>query len=124
MTADSIVRHARLDACCRKLERPHVTEHPKTARRSKKAEQRAASIEQILDAAEDLFAQHGLYGVTLKEVASRVGVHHTLLNYYFSDKKSLFDTVFARRAKITSERRMKALEEYDLRLRLSRTEAL
>ena len=90
-----------------------MTEHPKTARRSKKAEQRAASIEQILDAAEDLFAQHGLYGVTLKEVAKRVGVHHTLLNYYFADKKSLFDTVFARRAKITSEQRMRALDEYD-----------
>jgi len=84
-----------------------------TRKRTKKAEQRAASIEQILDAAEELFAQHGLYGVTLKEVAKRVGVHHTLLNYYFADKKALFDTVFARRAKVTSERRMKALDEYD-----------
>ena len=39
--------------------------------------------EQILDAAEDLFSKHGLYGVTLKDVAKRIGVHHTLLNYYF-----------------------------------------
>ncbi len=38
------------------------------------------------------------YGVTLKDVAKRVGVHHTLLNYYFVDKKKLFDAVFARRA--------------------------
>jgi len=82
-------------------------------RSSKKAEQRAETIEQILDAAEDLFSKHGLYGVTLKEVAKRVGVHHTLLNYYFKDKKALFDAVFARRAVITSERRMKALDEYD-----------
>ncbi|TNE63633.1 MAG: TetR/AcrR family transcriptional regulator [Alphaproteobacteria bacterium] len=70
-------------------------------------------IEQILDAAEYLFSQHGLYGVTLKDVAKRVGVHHTLLNYYFNDKKNLFDAVFARRAVVTSERRMKMLEEYD-----------
>ncbi|MES2445353.1 MAG: TetR/AcrR family transcriptional regulator [Pseudomonadota bacterium] len=70
-------------------------------------------MEQILDAAEHLFSKHGLYGVTLKDVAKRVGVHHTLLNYYFEDKKKLFDAVFARRAVITSERRMKALDEYD-----------
>ena len=70
-------------------------------------------MEQILDTAEELFSQHGLYGVTLKEVAKRVGVHHTLLNYYFADKKALFDAVFARRASVTNERRMKALDEYD-----------
>ena len=87
----------------------HVPQKP----RSKKAEQRAETMEQILDAAEDLFSKHGLHGVTLKEVAQRVGVHHTLLNYYFSDKKTLFDAVFARRAVVTSERRMNALDEYE-----------
>lgn len=70
-------------------------------------------MEQILDAAEYLFSKHGLYGVTLKDVAARVGVHHTLLNYYFEDKKKLFDAVFARRAVVTSERRMRALDDYD-----------
>ncbi len=74
-------------------------------------------IEQILDTAEDLFAKHGLYGVTLKDVAQRLGVHHTLMNYYFDDKKSLFDTVFARRAVITSTRRMKALDDYETSLK-------
>ena len=49
-------------------------------RRSVKAQQRAEMTEQILNAAEYLFSQHGLYGVTLKDVAKRVGVHHTLLN--------------------------------------------
>jgi AcrR family transcriptional regulator len=70
-------------------------------------------MEQILDTAEELFSKHGLYGVTLKDVANRVGVHHTLMNYYFEDKKQLFDSVFARRAVVTSARRMKALDEYD-----------
>jgi AcrR family transcriptional regulator len=70
-------------------------------------------MEQILDAAEYLFSKHGLYGVTLKDVAKRVGAHHTLLNYYFRDKKKLFDAVCARRAVITSTLRMKALDEYD-----------
>lgn len=78
-----------------------------------KAAQRAEMMEQILDTAEELFSKHGLYGVTLKDVAHRVGVHHTLLNYYFKDKKKLFDAVFARRAVITSSLRMKVLDEYD-----------
>lgn len=78
-----------------------------------KAERRAETTEQILDAAEYLFSRHGLYGVTLKDVAQRVGVHHTLLNYYFNDKQKLFDAVFARRAAVTNERRMKALDDYE-----------
>jgi AcrR family transcriptional regulator len=90
-----------------------VTKIAQPPRRSRKAEQRAETMEQILDAAEDLFSQHGLYGTTLKDVAKQVGVHHTLLNYYFADKKALFDAVFARRAVVTSERRMKALDDYD-----------
>ncbi|MEO9132093.1 MAG: TetR/AcrR family transcriptional regulator [Sphingomonas sp.] len=90
-----------------------MTKPVKTAPRTRKAEQRAETMEQILDAAEDLFSKHGLYGTTLKDVAKRVGVHHTLLNYYFADKKALFDAVFARRATVTSELRMKALEDYD-----------
>jgi AcrR family transcriptional regulator len=88
---------------------------PKKAitRRPTKAEQRAEMMEQILDAAEDLFSKHGLYGVTLQNVAKRIRVHHTLLNYYFKDKKKLFDAVFARRAVISSTRRMKALDKYE-----------
>jgi AcrR family transcriptional regulator len=90
-----------------------VTETAKPVRRSRKAEQRAETMEQIYDAAEELFSQHGLYGVTLKDVAKQVGVHHTLLNYYFADKKALFDAVFARRAVVTAGRRMEALDAYE-----------
>lgn len=91
-----------------------MTQPVKTpVRRSRKAEQRAETLEQIYDAAEELFSKHGLHGVTLKDVAKQVGVHHTLLNYYFNDKKALFDAVFARRAVVTSERRMRALDDYE-----------
>jgi AcrR family transcriptional regulator len=82
-------------------------------KRSIKAEQRAETIEQILDAAEWLFSRHGLHGVTLKDVATSIAVHHTLINYYFDDKKKLFDAVFARRADVTNERRMRALDAYN-----------
>src|ERR1700744_5243585 len=83
----------------------------KTSPRTK-AEQRAETLEQILDAAEYLFSKHGLHGVTLRDVAQRVGVHTTLMHYYFDDKKSLFEAVFARRAGIPSGRRMAALDRY------------
>lgn len=85
---------------------------PATRVRRTKAEQRAESLEQILDAAEYLFSVNGLHGVTLRDVAKRVGVHTTLLHYYFQDKKSLFEAVFARRAHITSNRRIEALDRY------------
>jgi AcrR family transcriptional regulator len=81
--------------------------------RRTKAEQRAETTEQILDAAESLFSKHGLYGVTLRDVAQKVGVHTSLLHYYFKDKNDLFESVLARRAGVTSDRRMKALERYE-----------
>jgi AcrR family transcriptional regulator len=90
-----------------------VSKKTKTRQRVSKVQQRAEKMEQILDAAEYLFSKHGLYGVTLKDVAKRVKVHHTLLNYYFVDKKKLFDAVCARRAVVTSTLRMDALNQYD-----------
>lgn len=86
--------------------------NPKRSSRSK-AKQREESIEQILDEAEYLFSKNGLYGVTLRDVAERVGIHVTLVSYYFKDKKNLFEEVFSRRANVTSSRRMEALEQYE-----------
>ena len=83
-------------------------------KRRSKAEQRAESLEQILDAAEYLFSRHGLHGVTLRDVANRVGIHTTLLHYYFDDKRNLFEAVFARRAGETSRLRMAAMHQYEL----------
>jgi len=100
--------------CCRaSWKTDNVNTAAEPIHQSRKAEQRAATTEQILDAAEALFAEHGLYGVTLKDVAREVGVHRTLLNYYYADKKALFDAVFARRAVVSSERRMRALDAYE-----------
>ena len=42
-----------------------------------------------------------------------MGIHTTLLHYYFEDKANLFEAVFARRADVTSGRRMTALEQYE-----------
>jgi AcrR family transcriptional regulator len=90
-----------------------MSQDSKNRTRRSKAEQRAESIEQILDAAEYLFSKSGLHGVTLRDVAKRVGIHTTLVHYYFQDKLALFEEVFARRAGETSGRRMAALEQYE-----------
>jgi AcrR family transcriptional regulator len=94
---------------------PKKAAKPKPAKKPRrtKAEQRAETMERILDAAELLFSKHGLYGVTLRDVALKVGVHTSLMHYYFEDKLALFKAVFARRASVTSDRRMKALDDYE-----------
>ena len=92
--------------------KPQKKPAPKKPARTK-AEQRAETLEQLMDAAEYLFSKHGLYGVTLRDVAQKVGVHTSLMHYYFEDKLALFNAVFARRAEVTSERRMKALDQYE-----------
>ncbi len=78
-----------------------------------KAEQRAETLERMLDAAEYLFSKHGLNGVTLRDVALKVGVHTSLMHYYFVDKRRLFEAVFTRRAGTTSSRRLDALDHYE-----------
>lgn len=88
-----------------------MTTTPRKPRR--KAEQRAESLEQLLDAAEELFSRHGFYGVTIKDIADKVGVHKSLIHYYFTDKQDVFDKVMARRAPVTSGRRMEALDVYE-----------
>lgn len=91
-----------------------IAKRPAKKKRTRtKAEQRAATLEQILDAAEYLFSKHGLNGVTLRDVALKVGVHTSLMHYYFVDKRRLFEAVFARRAGTTSRRRLDALDRYE-----------
>jgi AcrR family transcriptional regulator len=81
--------------------------------RRTKAQQRLEMLEIILDAAEYLFSRHGLHGVTLNEIAKQANTHVSLLLYYFTDKKAIFDAVFARRGAESAERRMAALDLYE-----------
>ena len=90
-----------------------MDQSPVKRRSLSKAQQRAESLEQILDAAEYLFSKDGFYGVTLRDVTERVGIHASLLHYYFEDTKNLFEAVFERRAGVTSGRRMAAMEQYE-----------
>ncbi|WEK44771.1 MAG: TetR/AcrR family transcriptional regulator [Candidatus Sphingomonas colombiensis] len=80
--------------------------------RNHKARAREASIERILDAAEQLFAEFGYHGVTLKDVATRVGVSSTLIHYHFNGKESIYEAVWARRAPFSALSRLEAMRRY------------
>lgn len=66
--------------------------------------------ERILDAAEELFSEHGFDGVTLRTISSSAGVDVALANYHFGPKRDLFDAVLNRRAKILNDVRRDALD--------------
>src|SRR5260221_423857 len=70
--------------------------------------------EHLLDHAEELFARHGFHGVTIREVARRAAVDSALVHYYFETKQGLFDAVFARRADVLNEERLRSMDAYAL----------
>lgn len=86
---------------------------PKREGRRTRAEQRAATVKQILDTSEELFAQLGYFGVTIKDVADRMGIHPALIHYYFDGKKALFDAVFERRVEYAVVMRTAGLDAYE-----------
>jgi TetR/AcrR family transcriptional regulator len=47
----------------------------------------------ILAAAEKLFAERGLTGVAVREIASEAGVNGAMIHYYFGNKDGLYDAV-------------------------------
>jgi AcrR family transcriptional regulator len=70
--------------------------------------------ERILDAAEELFAEHGFDGVTVRQVTRKAAVDVALAHYYFGTKRGLFDSVFLRRAAVINEARLKAIDDYQI----------
>ncbi len=80
---------------------------------TKKAQQSLETRERLLDAAEELFANFGLYGVTVRNVSEHVGVDSALIPYYFGTKRGMFDAVFARRAESINSARLAAMADYE-----------
>jgi AcrR family transcriptional regulator len=67
--------------------------------------------ERILHAAEDLFAQHGFAGTSLRQVTSRADVNIAAVNYHFGSKENLVHEVFKHRMDEMSDKRLSALSE-------------
>lgn len=67
--------------------------------------------ERILGAAEELFAQHGFAGASLRQVTANAKVNLAAVNYHFGSKDNLIEEVFRRRLDDLNERRVQALRK-------------
>lgn len=65
--------------------------------------------ERLLTAAEDLFAQFGFAGTSLRQVTTRADVNIAAVNYHFGSKENLVNEVFRRRLDELSQKRLAAL---------------
>lgn len=70
-----------------------VEQEPGSARRPKR--DREATRRRILNAARDLFGEHGYDGVTVRMIAARAEANTALVNRYFGSKAALFGEVLA-----------------------------
>ncbi|QSX75969.1 TetR family transcriptional regulator [Lysobacter arenosi] len=66
--------------------------------------------DRILGAAEELFAQFGFTGTSLRQVTSRADVNIAAVNYHFGSKENLVNEVFRRRMDEMSAQRLGALK--------------
>jgi AcrR family transcriptional regulator len=78
---------------------------------SKKKSAPKPGKERILDAAERLFARHGFYGISVRDITEEAGVDVALVSYHFGGKRELFAAVFQRRAELLNPERLAMLEE-------------
>lgn len=62
--------------------------------RDRKAERRAAIRGEIVAAAWEVAEQHGIGGITLREVALRVGMQPPSLYTHFDSKNAIYDAMF------------------------------
>jgi AcrR family transcriptional regulator len=69
--------------------------------------------ERILDAAERLFAEHGLEGVSTRDITALAEANVGAINYHFGSKEGLVFAVFDRRLTPVTEERLAALDEVE-----------
>ncbi len=54
------------------------------------------TVKRILDAAEELFAEHGFAETSLRTITTKADVNLAAVNYHFGSKKALIQAVFGR----------------------------
>ena len=67
----------------------------------------------ILDAAEELFMQHGFEGASMRMLTARAGVNLAAVNYHFGSKDALIEAVFRRRLDPMNAARVAELERLE-----------
>ncbi len=67
----------------------------------------------ILDAAEELFMQHGFEGASMRMLTAKAGVNLAAVNYHFGSKDALIEAVFHRRLDAMNAERIAELERLE-----------
>ena len=67
----------------------------------------------ILDAAEELFMQHGFEGTSMRQLTARAGVNLAAVNYHFGSKHALIEALFRRRLDPLNAARLAELDRLE-----------
>lgn len=67
----------------------------------------------ILDAAEELFMEHGFEATSLRLITTAAGVNLAAANYHFGSKEELFQAVLTRRLDPMNRQRMDLLDQFE-----------
>jgi AcrR family transcriptional regulator len=67
----------------------------------------------ILDAAEELFTEHGFEATSLRSLTSAASVNLAAVNYHFGTKEELFQAVLTRRLDPMNQERIELLEKLE-----------
>ena len=82
---------------------------PRKRRGPGRPEGQSANREEILDAAETIFAERGYSASTMRDMAHAANVTQAMVNYYFGSKLELFREVYLRRGRRLESERMELL---------------
>jgi AcrR family transcriptional regulator len=67
----------------------------------------------ILDAAEDLFIEHGFEAMSLRQITSHADVNLAAVNYHFGSKEALIHSMLARRLDRLNVERLNLLDQFE-----------
>jgi AcrR family transcriptional regulator len=67
--------------------------------------------EALLDAAESLFAEHGVQAASLRAITQQAGANLAAVHYHFGSKEGLVRAVFSRRVGPLNQERLRRLDE-------------
>jgi AcrR family transcriptional regulator len=73
----------------------------------------AGTKARILDAAEQLFMEHGFEATSLRQLTAAAGVNLAAVNYHFGGKEELFQALITRRLDPMNQERIELLDELE-----------
>lgn len=82
-------------------------------RLDRRQRRRRETIEQVLDVAVEVMAEQGVAGLTLGEVARRMGIRPPSLYVYYASKNDLYDALFERGWRELEQALAAVLEGFD-----------